>query len=662
MKHPPSLVYLMASTLWLASCSTAPNTPQAISSFVYQPLAAVQQPEGASGFSEKKGWTTSKFAVAAANPLATDAGYQVLKAGGSALDAAIAVQMVLGLVEPQSSGIGGGAFLLHQAADKKCASVQAQARTQPQSPCGLQAFDGRETAPALATENLLLGADGKPIAFIDAVVGGKSVGTMGTVRMLELAHQQHGKLPWSALFQPAIQLASEGFKVSPRMNTLLHSEVHLKKDAVAAAYFYDAAGKPWPVGHVLKNPEYAEVLKLIAAKGSKALHEGEVAQAVVNKVQSHPTNAGKLSMTDLAGYTPKVREALCTDYSAHQKQYVICGMPPPSSGAIAVSQILGMLNGYITANPSYQEQRAAILAVNAAANAASSLRTFSPQAPWLHGYTEASRLAFADRAQYVADPDFVQAPAGDWKSLVAPDYLAARAKLIGEQSMKTAKPGNPAGAKSAYAPMPHQPEFGTSHISIVDGFGNALAMTTTIEDAWGSRQMVNRGKLDANGKPILGGFLLNNELTDFSFAPTDADGKSIANRVQPGKRPRSSMSPTLVFDKATGHIVASVGSPGGALIIHYTAKTLYGMLNWGLNAQEAINLPNFGSLNGPTILEENRFPAATIEALKARGHEIREVSMTSGLQGIQTTRDSRTNATGFFGGADPRREGVVRGD
>jgi gamma-glutamyltranspeptidase / glutathione hydrolase len=610
MTSARAFVFLCVSTLWLTSCAVPPKDSQ--------------QPEGASGFVEKKGWTTSQFAVAAANPLATDAGYQILKAGGSAIDAAIAVQMVLGLVEPQSSGIGGGAFLLHQAADKKCAAVQ----TQSQSQCGLQAFDGRETAPALATENLFLGADGKPIAFIDAVVGGKSVGAMGTVRMLELAHQQHGKLPWHSLFLPAIQLATEGFSVSPRMNTLLQSEVHLKKDAVAAAYFYDPAGKPWPVGHVLKNPEYAEVLKLIATHGAKALHEGEVAQAVVNKVQSHPTNSGKLSMADLAGYAPKVREAFCTDYSASQKQYVICGMPPPSSGAIAVSQILGMMRP-----------------VSATLNA-----------DFLHHYTEASRLAFADRAQYVADPDFVQAPTGNWKSLVAPDYLASRAKLIGEQSMKVAKPGVPAGAKSAYAPMPDQPEFGTSHISIIDGFGNALAMTTTIEDAWGARQMVNRGKLDASGKPILGGFLLNNELTDFSFAPTDAEGKPIANRVQPNKRPRSSMSPTLVFDKATGALVASVGSPGGALIIHYTAKTLYGMLNWGLNAQEAINLPNFGSLNGPTVLEEKRFPAATIEALKARGHEIREVAMTSGLQGIQKTKD------GFFGGADPRREGVVRGD
>ncbi len=591
----------LAVLLVLNGCANYSPTPQA---FAYQTPSDIQQPEGASGFTTKKGWATATFAVAAANPLATDAGYQVLKAGGSAVDAAIAVQMVLGLVEPQSSGIGGGAFLLHHGQR------------------GLQAFDGRETAPALATEDMFLKADGKPMTFIDAVVGGKSVGATGTVRMLELAHKQHGKLAWSALMQPAIELASNGFKVSPRMNTLLTSEVHLKKDAVAANYFYDAAGKPWPVGHVLKNPEYAEVLKLIAANGSRALHEGEIAQATVAKVQSHPTNPGKLSMADLASYQPKVREAFCTDYTASQKQYVICGMPPPSSGAIAVAQILGVTK-----------------------SASKTLDT-----DFLHQYTEASRLAFADRAQYVADPDFVAAPAGDWKSLVAPDYLASRARLIGEQSMKVAKPGVPAGAKSVYAPMANQTEYGTSHISIIDGFGNALAMTTTIEAAWGSRLMVNRGK------GLTGGFLLNNELTDFSFAPTDAEGKPIANRVQPNKRPRSSMSPTLVFDKATGQIVASVGSPGGALIIHYTAKTLYGILNWGLNAQDAINLPNFGSLNGPTVLEEKRFSAATIEALKARGHEVREVDMTSGLQGIQKT------AASFFGGADPRREGVVRGD
>ncbi|MDO8456342.1 MAG: gamma-glutamyltransferase, partial [Burkholderiaceae bacterium] len=311
-------------------------------------------------------------------------------------------------------------------------------------------------------------------------------------------------------------------------------------------------------------------------------------------------------------------------------------------GAIAIGQILGILNNI----------NAATLSLDPA------VQSFSgavPSADWLHLYTEAARLAFADRAQYVADPDFVATPAGSWMSLLDPSYLTQRAQLIGVQSMKVAQPGAPGGVKTSYAPMPEQPEYGTSHISIIDGSGNALAMTTTIEAAFGSHQMVNV-------KPrLLGGFLLNNELTDFSFSPTDADSKSIANRVQPGKRPRSSMSPTLVFDKATGQIVMSAGSPGGAVIIHFTAKTLYGVLNWGMNVQAAINLPNFGSLNGPTLLEEKRFPATTVEALKRRGHEVQELEMTSGLQAIEQRTDSGTT-TRFFGGADPRREGVVLGD
>ncbi|MDO8769718.1 MAG: gamma-glutamyltransferase family protein [Burkholderiaceae bacterium] len=584
-------------------------------------------PEAASGYTAKAGWATSRFAVAAANPLATDAGYHILKAGGSAVDAAVAVQMVLGLVEPQSSGIGGGAFLLHH--DGKVT----------------QAFDGRETAPAAVNDRLFLGADGKPMPFDEAVVGGRPVGVPGTVRMLEMAHRQHGKLPWAALFAPAIALAEGGFKVSPRLHTLLGADKYLKNDPLAAAYFYDTTGQPWPVGQVLKNPSYAAVLRRIATRGSKGLLEGEVAQAMVAKVRSHPTHPGQLSLQDLAGYTAKRREPLCFDYPVKLKIYSICGMPPPSSGAIAVGQILGILNN----------TNAATLKTE------TDLTGFSgavPSADWLHLYTEASRLAFADRAQYVADPDFVDPPAGSWLSLLNPAYLTQRAQLIGEKSIKSAVAGVPiaSGAiKTSYAPMPEQPEYGTSHISIIDGSGQALAMTTTIEDAFGSRQMVSV-------KPGLpGGFLLNNELTDFSFAPADDDGRAIANRVQPDKRPRSSMAPTLVFDKATGQVVMSAGSSGGAFIIHFMAKTLYGVLNWGMNAQEAINLPNFGSLNGPTLLEEKRFPASTIEALQASGHEVRELEMTSGLQAIERRSDTGTAAR-FFGGADPRREGVVLGD
>ena len=584
----------------LAGCASAP------SNFSY---TVPDQPEGSSGYTEKPGWATTKFAVAAAHPLATDAGYQILKAGGSAVDAAIAVQMVLTLAEPQSSGIGGGAFLLHFNGKD------------------VEAFDGRETAPMAATEKLFLKADGKPMAFYEGVVGGRSVGTPGTVRMLEMAHKQHGKLPWSTLFQPAIALAEGGFKVSARLNTLLKSEQHLKKDPVAAAYFYKADGTPHDVGHVLKNPELAAVLRKIAAQGAKGLLEGDVAQAIVDKVRKHPDNPGQLSLADLANYQPKKRAPICHDYKANARDYRICGFPPPSSGAIAVGQILGTLNhAYASAIP---------------------LENGLPGAAWLHLYTEAARMAFADRGQYVADPDFVQPPGGSWMSLLDDGYLASRAKLIGAQSMKVATPGTPGPVKTSHAPMPDQPEYGTSHISIVDAFGNALAMTTTIEDVFGSRQMVK-------------GFLLNNELTDFSFAPADAEGKPIANRVQPGKRPRSSMAPTLVFDKATGQLVMSGGSPGGALIIHYTAKTLYGVLNWGMTPQQAINLPNFGSNNGPSLLEEKRFPPATVEALRARGAEVREQNMTSGLQAI--TRGQAHGMQLWFGGADPRREGIVMGD
>lgn len=598
----------LAAAALLAACAT--------SSFQYRIPADEQargdkymQPEGASGYTPKPGWATQKFAVAAANPLATDAGYQVLKAGGSAVDAAIAVQMVLTLVEPQSSGIGGGAFLLHFNGKD------------------VEAFDGRETAPAAADEKLFLGADGKPMAFYDAVVGGRSVGVPGTVRLLEMAHKQYGKLPWAQLFQPAITLAEGGFKVSPRLNTLAKSEQHLKKDPVAAAYFYKADGNPHDVGAVLKNPELAAVLRRIAREGSAAMYQGEIAQAIVDKVQKHPTNPGKLTLADLAGYQPKKRAPICHDYKAVGKDYRVCGFPPPSSGAIAVGQILGIL---------------------ANTNAGTMpLVNGLPSADWLHLYTEASRLAFADRAQYLGDPDFVQPPAGNWMSLLDPAYLASRAKTIGAQSMKTAQPGTPGQAVSRYAPAPEQIEYGTSHISIVDAYGNAIAMTTTIEDQFGSRQMVK-------------GFLLNNELTDFSFAPADAQGKPIANRVQPGKRPRSSMAPTLVFDKASGQLVMSGGSPGGALIIHYTAKTLYGVLNWGLTPQQAIDLPNFASLNGPSLLEEKRFPPATVEALRARGAEVREQTLTSGLQAI--TRGQAHGQLFYFGGADPRREGIVMGD
>lgn len=595
MKKTRRLAALVAASL-LAACATTP---------AFLRDAPPRQPEAASGYTEKPGWATHTFAVAAANPLATEAGDRILKSGGAAIDAAVAVQMVLALVEPQSSGIAGGSFLLHYNGKE------------------VEAFDGRELAPMAADERLFLGADGKPLGFQAAVVGGRSVGVPGTLRALKLAHEQYGKLPWAALFQPAIQLAESGFQVSPRLHALLQEEAHLQKDPVAAAYFYRPDGRPHEVGHVLRNPELAAVLRRIASEGPDAFYRGEVARAIVAKVQGHPTNPGKMTLADLAAYRAKKRTPICHDYRARARDYRICGFPPPSSGALAIGQILGIMNHVGAADLPLEHGL--------------------PSAEWLHLYMEASRLAFADRSLYIGDPDFVQPPAGSWMSLLAPAYLAQRARLVGPMSLKVAQPGTPGVAASRYAPSPAQPEHGTSHISIVDRFGNALAMTTTIEDQFGARQMVK-------------GFLLNNELTDFSFTPTDAQGRPVANRVQPGKRPRSSMAPTLVFDKATGQLVMSAGSPGGALIIHFTAKTLYGVLNWGLDAQQAISLPNFGSLNGPSLLEERRFPATTVEALRRRGAEVREQNMTSGIQAIQRT------PSGYFGGADPRREGVVLGD
>jgi gamma-glutamyltranspeptidase/glutathione hydrolase len=601
--HWPLSLTLLAL---LSACTTQPPATALRYSVPDQPA----QPEAASGNTAKPGWAYTRQAVAAANPLATDAGHQVLRAGGSALDAAIAVQMVLGLVEPQSSGIGGGAFVLHFDGQK------------------VTAHDGRETAPAGARADMFMD-QGKPLPFVDAVQSGHSVGVPGAVRMLEVTHRQHGRLPWAQLLQPAITLAEQGFRVSPRLHALLNADALLKKDPLALRFFYQADGQAWPVGHVLRNPEYAHVLRGIAQAGSRALHEGPVAAAMVARTAQAP-RPGTLSLQDLASYQPRMREALCFDHTAASRAYRICGFPPPSSGQIAIGQILGMLGHTAAQGPE--------------------LASGQPSPDWLHRYTEASRLAFADRAQYVADPDFVSAPAGDWRSLLAPDYLQKRSQLIGAQAMKATPAGQPGGQTTSFAPMPTQTEYGTSHISVVDAQGRAVAMTTTIEAAFGSRRMVTTDP----ARP--GGFLLNNELTDFSLAPADAQGRPIANRVEPGKRPRSSMSPTLVFDKATGQLLMSGGSPGGAAIIHYTAKLLTGTLHWGLNAQQAIDLPNFGSLGGPTMLEAQRFERSTIEALKARGHEVREMEMTSGLQAIERT------PRGWFGGADPRREGIVQGD
>jgi len=565
-------------------------------------------PEVGSGFEEKPGWAADSFAVAAANPLATDAGYQVLKAGGNAIDAAVAVQMVLTLVEPQSSGIGGGAFLMHfDGAD-------------------VQAYDGRETAPAAVTGELFM-EDGEPLPFMEAVASGLSVGVPGTLRMLEQAHAEHGQLAWRELFTPAITLAEEGFAVSQRLHTSLANDEYLRENDLAQAFYYSADGEPLEVGTTLKNPALAAILRRIAEEGSAAFYEGEVAEDLVEQVQSHPVRPGKISLDDISGYQSLEREPLCTPW----QQWEVCGFPPPSSGHLTIMQILGML-----------DQQPLLEAP---------LENGVTSSGWLHQFLEASRLAFADRGRYIADPDFVEAPGGDWSLMLAPDYLGKRSELIGEESMgESAEPGNPGELTVSFASQPEQPEYGTSHISIVDADGNAIAMTTTIEQAFGSRILAD------GGTDLPGGYLLNNELTDFSFAP-EVDGQPVANRVEPGKRPRSSMSPTLVFDQETGALVASLGSPGGAAIIHYTARTLAAMRDWGLNAQEALSLPHAITLGGDVYLEEGRFPEEIIESLRERGHSVSERELTSGLQAIRRLEDGT-----LFGGADPRREGVVMGE
>ena len=567
------------------------------------------QPELPSGYNPKPGWKTSEFAVAAANPLATDAGYQVILAGGSAVDAAVAIQMVLTLVEPQSSGIGGGAFLLAWDGE------------------ALKAYNGRETAPSAAGESYFLDENGEPIPYAEAVRSGLSPGIPGTVAMLYHANLQHGKLPWKELFEPAITLARDGFHISPRLHELLRADDTLREDSIARQLYYDENGDALPVGTLLKNPALARLLQRIAEEGPDAFYRGAVAESIVNRIRAHP-RPGVMTVSDIEGYPERDFdvEPMCNTW----RVYRICGFPPPASGHLAIMQMLGIMEHHKVEAASFQNGL--------------------PTAEWLHLYLESAKLAYADRALYVADPLYAEAPAGDWQSLLGEVYLERRARLIGDQSMETAEPGNPLDHLPAMGMMDLQPETGTSHISIIDREGNAVSMTTTIESAFGSRIMSDGG----TGLP--GGFHLNNELTDFSRSPVDEHGNLIANRVEAGKQPRSSMSPTLVFDRESGELLASLGSPGGAAIIHYTAKTLIGMFEWGLSPQQAIDLPNFVNYNGPTILEENRFPSELIEALRDMGHEVNETALTSGLQAIRVTQN------GFFGGADPRREGVVMGN
>jgi len=551
-------------------------------------------PEAATGRTVKTLGTARHFMAAAANPLAATAGRDILRAGGSATDAAIAIQLVLNLVEPQSSGIGGGAFFVHwdEAGHK------------------VTTLDGRETAPAAAEPDRFM-KDGKPMPFREAVVGGRSVGVPGTLKLLEEAHRRWGKLPWADVVAPALKLAEEGFAISPRLNGLLAGEKDLPKNALAAAYFYEPDGKPKAVGTLLKNPAFAATLRTVSSQGSEAFYKGAIAEDIVATVTGHPTNPGDITLADLAAYKVEEREAVCGAY----RIWRLCGMGPPSSGAVALQQMLGILESQ-------------------------DLRRMGPGADAAHWFSEAGRLAFADRALYLADPAFLSVPVS---GLIDRDYIRSRAGLISpERSMGRAKPGDPPNKRAQLLAPSDGIENGTSHLSVIDADGNAVAMTTTIEDGFGSRLMTK------------GGFLLNNELTDFNFAPEE-DGKPVANRVEPGKRPRSSMAPTLVFD-AFGRLYAVVGSPGGSQIIGYVGKTLVALLDWKMDPQQAVDFGNFGSRNGPTELEKGTEAEAWKATLEAKGHEVRLLEMTSGTQAIVKTPE------GFLGGADGRREGVAIGD
>ncbi len=533
--------------------------------------------------------------VAAAHPLAVDAGARVLEQGGSAADAMIAVQAVLGLVEPQSSGLGGGAFL-----------VWYDAATG-----ALTTLDGRETAPRDATPTLFLGSDGQPMKFMEAVVGGRSVGTPGTPALLEEAHRRWGRMNWASLFDDPIRLAELGFTVSPRLAELVAAEGEaLQGDPATSAYFFPG-GQPVAAGQVLTNQPYADTLRVLARQGADGFYRGPIAESIAATVRGATGNPGLLSTADLAAYWVIERPAVCVEYRAHD----ICGMGPPSSGGLTVGQILGMLGGYDLA----------------------ALGAESPESWRLIG--DASRLAFADRERYMADPDHVPVPTA---GLVDPAYLAERGKLLaGDDSLPEVAAGAPGWTHAALWGQDESLELpSTTHISIVDSHGNALSMTTTIENGFGARLMTN-------------GFLLNNELTDFSFRTHDDAGAVIANALAPGKRPRSSMAPTIVMKDGKPAMV--VGSPGGSRIIGYVARAIIAQLDWGMDPQQAVAAPNILNRFGKMEVEPGRAPELAAE-LATLGFEIDEESaQTSGLQSIVITPD------GLQGGADPRREGIAIG-
>jgi gamma-glutamyltranspeptidase/glutathione hydrolase len=534
--------------------------------------------------------------ISAANPLASEAGREIMRQGGGAVDAAIAAQAVLTLVEPQSSGIGGGGFLLHFR----------------QSDGLIDSYDGRETAPAAIRPDVFLTPDGKRRRFRDTSVGGAPVGVPGILRMLALAHREHGRLPWNRLFDPAIDLAENGFHVSPRLHHMIGRAKSLHQFPAARAYFFTPKGEPLPMGHLLKNPDFAKTLRRIALDGAEAFYSGDVARDIVAAVQNAPQNPGNMTVADIGSYQPKKRAVLCRPYRA----WKICGMPPATSGGIATLQILGLLEGFDLA------------------------RTPPGSLQAVHLISEASRLAFADRGRYVGDPDFINVPI---EGLLDRAYLQSRSERISaSESMGKAAAGKPISEQDThFADDPHDGLPSTSHLSVIDRNGNAVSMTTSIERAFGSRLMVR-------------GFLLNNQLTDFAYM-SRRDGRTVANAVAPGKRPRSSMSPTLIFDR-DGKLVATLGSPGGSRIIGYVTKTVIGLLDWELDMQAAIDLPHHINRNGATELEKGTAITVHADTLRKLGHEVRIRTLDSGLQGIRVTPH------GYDGGADRRREGLALGD
>jgi gamma-glutamyltranspeptidase / glutathione hydrolase len=589
-------------------------------------------PEIPTGFVTRKAAFARSYMVVAANPLASKAGCDILKAGGSAVDAAVAVQMVLNIVEPQSSGIGGGAFMLvYKASDHS-----------------VTAYDGRETAPAAATENYLrwISDSQRTTPLPNARSSGRSIGTPGVLHMLDAAHKDGGRLPWKDLFAPAIQIANDGFRISPRMSaSVAASATQLARDPESRAYFLNADNTAKATGTLLRSPALAATFRAIADGGIAAFYGGALAQDMVDEIAD--TNggitAGQTTLADLAAYRSVKREAICTTY----RTLWVCGMPPPSSGGLAVAQTLGVLENFDLSlyKPTAIDDNGG-----------------KPVAAGVHLVAEANRLAYADRDKYVADTDFIPLPGGSPARMIDKSYLRTRASMVNlTRSMGTALPGDlgpvPLGVASAGT------ENGTTHVSIVDSHGNVVSLTTTIESAFGSFHMTR------------GGFLLNNQLTDFSAAPADAQGVPIANRVAARKRPRSSMSPTLVFRSDSqgrrGEFRMAVGSPGGATIIQYVTKTLVGFVDWGLDAQQATSMVAFGAANSVTTNVGSEHPNvditnggnndALITGLRALGHTVGTAAQSSGL-GTIVRRSNQLGAYYLEGGADPRREGLVLGD